>query len=305
MNTKSRVVLVTGATGNQGGGVARALLRSGHRVRAFVRDPGSAPAGTLATAGCEIEIGAFEDEERPAAALEGVDAVFSVQRPDLDNSNSERRHGFALVDAARHAGVRHFIHSSVCQLDDHERFPRWNEGYWSVSYWTDKQAVEDRINAAGFDAVTILRPSFIMENFCRGKAQVLFPQLKGGVLVTPILPGSLVQLIAADDIGAFAAAAVADPASYAGEVIELAGDALKIDEIAAILSEVTHSTIKARSVPAEDAIAAGLPAGWVRSQEWINDVGYHVDEAQLSKYPVALTSFRAWATAHRDALLAP
>ena len=156
------------------------MVSDGRTVGAFVRNPDSAAAASLGAAGCEIAVGSFEDAASLAAALTGVDAVFSVQRPDLDNSNSERRHGFALVDAAKAAGVRHFLHSSVCQLDDHERFPRWDEGYWSISYWTDKQAIEERVRAASFSVVTFLRPSFIMENFCRAKAQFLFPQLARG-----------------------------------------------------------------------------------------------------------------------------
>lgn len=298
------VVLVTGATGTQGGAVARAMLQGGRRVRAFVRNPASAAAVALAGTGCEIAVGSFEDASSLAAALAGVDAVFSVQRPDLDNSNSEQHHGFALVDAAKAVGVRHFIHSSVCQLDDHARFPRWDEGYWSVSYWTDKQAVEERVRAADFPVVTILRPSFIMENFARAKAQFLFPQLRDGEILTPIAADSLVQLIAADDIGRFAAAALADPARYGGEVIELAGDALYLDGVAATLALATGRSVAARPVSADAALAAGLPAGWVRSQEWINDVGYYVDRSRLEQFPVPLTSFADWAVAHRDELYA-
>lgn len=125
MSNDAGVVLVTGATGNQGGGVARALRKAGRPVRAFVRNPEADAAKALAAVGCEIAVGSFEDAASLASALDGASAVFSVQRPDLDNSNSEQRHGFALIDAAKAARVTHFVHSSVCQLDDHQRFPRW------------------------------------------------------------------------------------------------------------------------------------------------------------------------------------
>lgn len=295
-------ILVAGATGNQGGAVARALLAQGRAVRALVRNPDAPAALALRRAGCELKVGSFEDTPALVAALDGAAGAFSVQRPDADNSNSERRHGAALVEAARQAGVAQFVHSSVCQVDDHAQFPRWDEGYWSRSYWTDKAAVEDMVRGAGFASITILRPSFIMENFTRAKSRFLYPQLTDGLLLTPIAPDSAVQLIASDDIGAFAAAAFADPAQFGNETIELAGDSLRTGEIAAILGDVLDRPVEARSVTPDEALAAGLPAAWVRSQEWINDVGYQIDQSQLARYRVPLTSFRTWASEHRDVI---
>lgn len=298
MSEPTHSILVTGATGTQGGATARALLRSGRSVRAMVRDPDTPAAQALAKEGCKLVVADFEQPEALAAALEGVVSLFSIQRPDLDNSNSERRHGFALIEAAKAAGVSHFVHSSVCQVADHEHFPRWDEGYWSISYWTDKWAVEEKLRAAAFPKWTILRPSFIMENFTFGKAQYLFPQLEQGELLTPIAHDSNVQMIAGDDIGALAAAAFTDPTRFNGKIIELVGDEMTVDGIAAVLQNEYKTRIKVSSVSPETALEAGLAPGWVRSQEWINEVGYQVDPEPLKEFPVELTGFQNWVHEH-------
>jgi uncharacterized protein YbjT (DUF2867 family) len=295
MAQKDALILVVGATGTQGGATARALLADGWRVRILTRSPDGAAAQALAKAGAEVAQGDMADPASLAAALKGAYGVFSVQRPDGDGSDSERRHGFALVEAAKAAGVQHFVHTSVCQAGTHESFPRWDEGYWAKKYWTDKWDVEGAVRGAGFPHWTILRPSFIMENFVAAKAQVLFPHMKGGEIVTPVKPDSRVQLIAGEDIGAFAAAAFANPEKFSGKAIELAGDDLTMPQMAEVLGKVLGRPMASKSVSPDEAVAAGIFPFWVRSQEWINDVRYQVDMKDASSYGVPMTTFEAWA----------
>jgi len=298
MNDK--LFLVIGGTGTQGGGTARALLAAGHRVRILTRNPESPAARALAQRGAEVAKGDLGEPATLPAALRGVYGVFSVQRPDADGSDSERRHGFALIDAARTAGVQHFVHSSVCQVDQHKSFPLWESGYWSQKYWTDKWEVEQRVREAGFAHWTVLRPSFIMENFKQPKANFLFPQLREGVIITPVRPDSRVQLISGDDIGAFARAAFEAPVRFDHEVIELASDTLTMAEVGAVLSRQLGKSVTVKTVTPKEAEQAGIFPTWVRSQEWINEVGYHVDTSKLERYPVPMTSFADWVKANAD-----
>ena len=298
-----KLFLVTGATGTQGGSVARALLAAGERTRILTRNPVAAAAEELARRGAEVAQGDMEEPASLVAAMAGVDGVFSVQRPDATGTDSERRHGFALIKAARAAGVHQFVHSSVCQVDQHTSFPRWDERYWSVKYWTDKWEVEQAVRSAGFAHWTLLRPSFIMENFTYPKAQFLFPQLRQGMIVTPVRPNARVQLIAGDDIGAFARAAFTDPVRFDAKAIELAGDDLTVGEIASMLGRVLGKKVHAESVTPQEAIEAGIVATWVRSQEWINEVGYHVDVGQLPPYGVSLTSFGQWVKRYANRII--
>jgi len=292
------LTLVTGATGSQGGATASALLAAGHRVRVLARDPGSPQALALASRGAEIARGDFDDAASLAAALRGISAVFSVQLPDAHGTDAERRHGYALVKAAREAGVRHYVHTSVCEAGRHTGFPRWQSGYWWQKYWTDKWDVEQAVRDAGFERLTVLRPAFLMDNFAQPKAQFMFPHLRQGQLLAALLPTTRLQLIAADDVGAFACAAIDHPARFDRTHIELAAEALTLEEIAAALSRGTRKQISARSVTPEEARAAGLFAGWIRSQEWTNEVGYRADIASLGSYGMPLTSFSNWIERH-------
>lgn len=290
--------LIVGATGTQGGFTARHLLRAGHRVRALVRDPAAEKARALAGLGVELVRGDLDDPASLAPALEGAAGLFSVQRPD-DGTDSELRHGLGLVEAARRAGVRHVVHSSVCHVDERERFPGWAEGRWDRKYWDDKAAVEDAVRAGGFARWTILRPSFILQNLLPPKVAVLYPQLAEGRFLTPIAADVPVQLIAGEDIGRFAAAALADPERFAGATLELAAETMTVGEMAATLGRVLGREIAAQSVGPDEALAAGQPAKWVRSQEWINEAGYHIDLGALVPWDVPLMSFAAWIEAHR------
>lgn len=88
------VYVVFGATGKQGGAVARELLRRGHRVRTVVRNPQAAPAEELAVAGAKLAIGDMEDPSSPDAALKGTYGAYSVQTfTGLSGSAGEIRQG--------------------------------------------------------------------------------------------------------------------------------------------------------------------------------------------------------------------
>jgi uncharacterized protein YbjT (DUF2867 family) len=108
-------VLVFGATGQQGGSVARALLHRGWRVRALVRDPFSAGAAALAARGAELVVGTFEDRAAMRSAMAGVDGVFSVQPSSPGGTvtdEQEVRYGITIADLAVECGVKHLVYSS-------------------------------------------------------------------------------------------------------------------------------------------------------------------------------------------------
>lgn len=288
------LTLVTGATGTQGSATAHALLASGHPVRLLVRNPEAPAAEALARQGAELVRGEFDDRASLLSALRGVHAVFSVLRPDSDGTDSERRHGYALIEAAHAAGVHHFVHTSVCGAGRHMQFPRWESGYWYRKYWTDKWDVEEAVRGAGFEHWTILKPAFLMDNFARPKARNMFPHLREGRIVTALLPQTRIQLIAADDVGAYARAAICEPARFDRRSIDLAAEALSMSEVAGLFSRILRKGVRAETVSPEEARTAGLAAGWVRSQEWTNEVGYRADIEALRADEIALTSFAAW-----------
>lgn len=299
MNDTNAPILVTGATGAQGGGTARALLAAGRRVRVLTRNTDAKEAAALRALGAEVVRGDFDDAASLAAAARGAGGVFSVQRPDSTGQDTERKHGYALVEAARNAGVQHFVHTSVCEAGKHTQFPRWESGYWYQKYWTDKWDIEEAVRNAGFARWTVLKPAFMMDNFAEPKVRGMFPQLpRSGEIATVLRPDTRMQMIAADDVGAFACAAFLDPARFDRQNIDMAVEALTMSEVASVLQAATGRPVKAHTVTVAEAKAGGMHGGWIRSQEWSNEVGYRADIAALAKWGVPLTKFAPWAAKH-------
>jgi uncharacterized protein YbjT (DUF2867 family) len=305
MSDSSEMVLVTGATGSQGGAAARALLAMGTPVRFLTRDPKSDAAQALVASGAQAAQGDLGDPASIAAAMHGVDAVFSVQVPDRHGGDDERRHGLAIVDAARAAGVKRFVHTSVAQAGNHTRFPGWGEGRWLSKYWTDKWDIEEAVRQAGFAQWTVLQPAFMMDNLARPKSRYLFPHLAQGKLLSALLPETKLHFIAADDVGAFAAAALAGPSPLHGRTIPLASQALTMTEVATTLSKTLSAPVTAMHVSPQQARDSGLFAGWVTTQEWMNEVGYAVDLDKTRSWGIALTSLDAWLAVHGSAVDLP
>src|SRR5258708_18987172 len=111
--TKDDVVLVTGATGRQGGSVVNHMLAKGRNLRALSRDPGSAAAKALTDGGVDVVRGDLEDPASLENAVRGVRGVYSVQDYWAVGAKREVQQGKNIADAANKAGVEHFVFSSV------------------------------------------------------------------------------------------------------------------------------------------------------------------------------------------------
>jgi uncharacterized protein YbjT (DUF2867 family) len=230
MLNKENIILVTGATGAQGGAVAKALIKNGNTVRIIVR--GSSGRSNVAEeperAGAEVIAADMEDQASLEAALKGVYGVFSVQGMD-DGTDSERRQTINLLTAAFKAGVQHVVHASVNQTGNHLQFQNWDK--WNKKYWLDKQFGEDILRNMGFRYWTILRPVFFMDNFITPKVAFMFPDLAKGEIVTTWESNTKLQMIAVDDTGAFVTTAFNNPEKFNEQIIDLAGDELTIGEM--------------------------------------------------------------------------
>ncbi|WP_067969603.1 NmrA family NAD(P)-binding protein [Nocardiopsis trehalosi] len=302
--TDGRPVLVTGATGQQGGATARALLAAGVPVRALVRDPGSAQARSVAALGAETVAGDLDDRDSLVRAARGARAVFSVQLPDPASGwvDGEVAQGTNLIAAARAAGVPQFVHTSISGADARTLAPGWAEGRWDATVGpvlTAKAAIQARVREAGFPRWTIICPGTFMENFLPAN-RFLFPRGIEGGLVTLVKPATRLALVAVADIGATAAAAIADPERFHRVELELAGDHLSMAEITRTLSEVLGRRLEVPDMTLEEARAAGLhPTG--AGHDWMNAVPQVGRPEHARALGLDVTSFEKWTRGHADA----
>ena len=289
-------ILVIGATGTQGGAVTERLLKQGQRVRALTREPQSLQIQAMRWCNLEVAVGDLDTPETIRRAMDGVTGVFSMQSPGPD----EVVHSRIVVEAAGSAGVRQLVHSSVSGTGFHKTMPGWAEGRWNHAYWDGKWEAEQAAMDSGLPWITVLKPAFMMENFALPKATTMFPDLAEGQILTAVTPQTRIPMIAAADIGAFAAHAFADPERYSGKSIDLAGDCPTLPEVAEILSKVTGNVVTARTLTRDQLIARGQFGGWVDMQIWFNEIGYPASPKTSGEYGVPLTDFSAWAYSNKE-----
>jgi len=276
MTTQTNLILVTGATGQQGGAVARALINKGQKIRVMTRNPEKA-AG-LAKAGAVVVKGDLTNEADLQAALRGIDGVFAMSTPSEAGIDAEVRQGVLLADAAKQAGVAHYVYTSVGCAHRHTGIPHF-ESKWQV---------EQHIAKIGLPA-TILRPFFFMENFTTYSKPS--PE---GVLTIPMRADRKLPMVALRDIGQFGAAAFIRPKDFLGQAIDLAGDELTIPEAAAHLTKAMGRLIRFQEFPL-DQVEAAMGHDLATMFRWFNDVGYATDEPGLTqKFGMPLTSFTEW-----------
>lgn len=299
MPTPPSVTLITGATGRQGGAVARALLSGGVGVHALVRDPTSEQAGALSALGAVLVRGDLDDLPSLKAALDGARAVFSVQPPDLTDpaGDSEVRRGRNLVQAALAAGVEHIVHTSVSGAGtvDLDNFDDSRWGVHTGQYYRSKAAVEDLVRAAGFPQWTILRPATFMENFLR--PSLYFADMTSDRLLVAVDPDVRLPFVAVDDIGTAAAAAFTEPGRFHGVELELAGDVLSFREAAQMLSRAFGTTLELPVSP-DDVPVAGPMAALFQGQRYMSAHPAPARPELATELGVPTTLFHRWAMAH-------
>ena len=300
MSTEPAPVLVVGATGRQGGATARALLAAGIPVRALVRDPLTAQAKAVEQRGAELITGDLDDRDSVSRAAEGVGAVFSVQMPDMGGRgfDGEVSQAANLIDGARAGGVAQFVHTSVSGAGQHVSWVK-EQWAWLEPYYTAKAEIQDRVREAGFTHWTLIKPGFFMENF-RPDAQFMFPRGVQGGLVSLLKPATRLSLVAVEDIGAVAAAAIAAPERFDELELELAGDLLTMTDIAAILSPALGSELTAPDMTQEEATAAGMPAMGL-AHAALNDHSQPARPEFARNLGLPTTSFQTWVRNHLTA----
>jgi len=275
-----RTYFVAGATGKQGGAVARQLLARGHRVRIYTRSPGGPQARLLQRLGAELHAGGFDDAGPLERALRGCDGAFGMSAFAEAGVEAEVRQGRCLVDAAKRAGLPHLIFSSMAGTDRPT----------GVAHMDSKFQIERHLAHAGIP-YTILAPVFLMENWLA----ILPGAAARGTLRYPLPAPRTLQMVAVDDLAAFARMALERTTEFENRRVEIAGEALPMERIAEVLGAAVRRELRYQAVP--------LEAVWARSEElgrlcaWLDWEGTHVDVERLrTRYrDLGWTSLAAWA----------
>ncbi|KAH6980254.1 hypothetical protein EDB82DRAFT_560177 [Fusarium venenatum] len=293
----SRTLLITGATGKQGGSVVAALLaaQADFNILALTRDASSPSAKKLAAKSPKITLveGNLDDADAIFTNVSKVTTspvwgVFSVQTPAMNKTGPiiEEKQGKDLIDISLKNNVKHFVYSSV---DRHGA--KSIENPTNIPHFISKHNIEHHLlrRSTGTDMDwTILRPVAFMENFDGGMVGKIFASCWKAVVKSRPL-----QLIATADIGVFAAKAFINMSAYKGKTISLAGDELTYDQMATVFKEKTGSDVP---------LAAGI---LVRITLWLSkemgtmfaffeNEGYGANPEELRRMHPELKTLGTW-----------
>lgn len=276
----SKLLLVTGATGSQGGAVVQALLKQGQRVRGMTRNTASPAAEQLRQQGVEVVTGDFSDQDSLVRAANDVDTIFTMTTPFEEGVERETAQGIAITDAAKAAAVGHLVYSSVADADKATGIPHFDSKY----------EVEKHITSSGVP-YTIIAPVYFMDNLL---LPWTLPGLREGKLAAAMPATRALQQIAVEDIGAFAAAVIERRQTVFGRRFDIAGDELSGDESAAILSRATGLSIRYEGFPPQALRAQSEDLALM--YEWFDHTGYSASINSLRRdFPeVKWHDFAAW-----------
>ena len=150
MVDSQRKILVTGATGQQGGSLARLLLQKKHKVYALTRNTQSAAAQDLRNKGAKLVKGDLDDSDSLERAVKDVQSVFLMGTPFEDGTEGETRRGKLMADIAKENGIEHLVYSSVANADKNTGIPHFESKY----------KVEQHVKNLGIPH-TIIGPTFL------------------------------------------------------------------------------------------------------------------------------------------------
>ncbi|MBO9197248.1 NmrA/HSCARG family protein [Rhizobium sp. 16-449-1b] len=273
--------LVFGATGQQGGAVARALRAKGRTVRAFVRNPDSAKAMALAGEGISLAKGDLFDAASIDRAMAGIDGVFSVQTSSPGGEVSDQQEvdqGKAIADSALRHGVRHLVYSSGGGA---------GKGPTGMGHFDSKSEIEAYVQGLPM-AITITRPASFME-------MMMLPGmgLPESEFTFFMRPDQLMQMIAVKDLGRINAEILMAPDRYSGRAIELSSASVTGEDLARAFTRAAGRLITYRRF--SDKMLDNNPF-LKRLAELVDDglLAGMADIPALEREFGALTSLDAW-----------
>lgn len=282
----SQLLVVFGATGQQGGSVAQfvlsePLLSSRYKVRGITRDPTKPAADALRAKGAEVIKGELDDTESLNSALAGAHTVFITTTTIYDDQTKERevRQGKAAADAAVAAGAKFLIYSTEVHCEV------MSKGKYRVPAYDSRGEVEAYIRTLPVKSA-FYAPASFMQNLSSGMApRPVGPDQPGVYAIAGIFPGNCVfpWIDVVADTGKFVGTILAEPNRFEGKTLYAAGGLHTFDDLATKLSKHTGKTVKYVVIP-EERLRAHLPAAAqdpiIRMFRFIEEFGYYGPETE-------------------------
>jgi uncharacterized protein YbjT (DUF2867 family) len=273
-----KTIFVTGATGKQGSAAVRHILEAGYQVRGLTREPNKPVAKVLENLGAEIVEGNLDDPGQIRRDIDGCYGVFAVLTWREEGPQGEISQGRNLTDAAKDAGIEHFVYSSVGGAERNTGIPHFD------SKWKNEQYMQQ----AGLP-LTVLRPVTFMENY---NATLNCKSIRNGKLVYGLGPSKPLQLISVEDIGFIGALALDNKEDWLGRSMEIAGDSLTMPQVAERFSGHLGRKVEFVEQPLQELKKINKE-GFAMLQ-WMNDAGYQADIDALRRIHPSLMNLEQW-----------
>ena len=286
MVSVDKLIAVCGATGRQGGAVARRLLADGWKVRALTRRPDRPEARALAALGSEVVQADMEDVESLRRAFEGSYGVFSVQNGLVSGFDREVVQGRNVADVANQVGVAHLVYASAGT----------GQRGTGIASWEAKLDIEDHMRGLGLP-LTSLRPEAFMELMTD---KSYYPAV-GTWRIWPRISGEDkgIAWLAVKDVGVVAASVFGRPESYIGRNLTLVADVKSLAECRDIYHDVMGKPPVTFPLPVWlfDRFTRGdVSAIW----RWVKTGEFELDTAPTRAiHPGALT-VKEWMVLQRE-----
>jgi len=278
---KDNLILITGATGQQGGAVAKELLQKKYKVRAMTRKPDSDQAKELSKLGAEVVYGDLDKPESLEKALEGCWGTFAVQNTWEAGVEKEEEQGIRFAEIAKKKNIQFYFYTSVGSAQR-------NTG---VPHFENKWRVEEKVRSLKFAFYTILRPVFFMDNLA---SPWFKPAIDNGQLAVAMKPNTKLQMIAVEDIGKYGMWVYENYEKLNGKEIDIAGDELTMPEAAELISKAKGEKVSFVQVPIEEI--RKFSEDYALMLEWFDKVGYNADiEKNAKESGIRPTRFADWA----------
>ncbi|CEI60718.1 hypothetical protein FVEN_g2618 [Fusarium venenatum] len=284
-------VFVSGATGCQGGAVARYLRSKSVSVHALARNPTSAKAEELKAIGVKLTPGDYDNKAALEEAMKGCTSLFLVLMPDFTDLTAERRWATNIFLAANAAGVKHAIYSSGFSADDPDSLTVLERGGFADIVMRNKNAIEEQTRSSGFDYWTILRPGFFMANFVEPFVRMYPDLIEKGVWITALKPTTIIPLTDTITIGRFGGEAFSNLERFHEKEITYADDWLDAETILGKLSGAVGKELKAEYLSDEEIEKQKPTNPFISGQLCMRDMAKLATKEATEEWGIPLSTF--------------